>query len=170
MEAKQAIGYLWAAQEFVKWKTLYKDNFLTHLFMMPDADLKGEWQIGYYSPHTEMMTSFFLNFDDRGQTVIEISPETEVFKKEEDQIRELDTKKILVDYDEAMSIANDIMTKEYPKEPIMKRVVILQVLEEGQLWNITFVSQAFATINVKVSSETGKIIRHDKKSLISFDK
>lgn len=170
MQSKQALGLLWASEEFARWKKVNKECFLTHLFMMPDADLKGEWQIGYYNPDSEMMTSFFLNFDDNGKTVVEIGPETEVFKREEDQITELDTKKIVIEYDKAMLIATEILKKEYPNDLVMKRVVILQVLKEGQLWNITFVSQAFATINIKISSETGNILKHDKKSLISFDK
>ena len=52
-----------------------------------------------------------------------------------------------------------------------KTIVILQNLSEfGNIWNITYVTHSFKTLNMKINAENGKILHHDIVSLMDFVK
>ena len=46
----------------------------------------------------------------------------------------------------------------------------MQKTDLGAIYNITFFTQSFKTINVKVSAITGKVIDHSSQDLMGFDK
>ena len=48
---------------------------------------------------------------------------------------------------------------------------ILQNLGEfGNIWNITYVTHSFKTLNIKINAENGKILHHSLDSLMDFVK
>ena len=51
----------------------------------------------------------------------------------------------------------------------MKTIVILQTLEK-QLYNITFVTQTFGTLNIHVDSNNGEILEDQFTSLMDIAK
>ena len=110
------------------------------------------------------MTSFFI--DEK----IKISPETEVFKRDGHIVKELDAEKVRFDYSEAMSYADKFRKENYRNEEPMYIIVILQNLNIGQVWNITFVTKNFNALNMKISPENGKILDNSLTPLMEFGK
>jgi hypothetical protein len=50
-------------------------------------------------------------------------------------------------------------------------IILLQNLpEHGQIWNITIVTTTFSVINIKIDSKNGTVIKHSKESLIGWKK
>ncbi len=163
MEFKDAFKKLQESNEFKKWKKKNKDFYLAHGFITYGKG-NGEWQIGYYSKKKDVMVSFFI--DD----LIKISPETEVFKKEEAHVRELDVEKIKLDYSAVLEKSSSFQKEKYSNEEPSYIFVIVQNLEIGIVWNVTFVTKNFNALNMKVSAENGEILEHSIAPLMSFGK
>lgn len=137
--------------------------FLAHVFVLLDEANKDIVQIGYYNEDTDKIVTFVV-----GKGKVSMTPEAEVFKEQKEQIRKLDIKKVGVSLDEALSIADELQKKKYKEEIPVKKIVILQHLPLGQVWNITYVTATFKTLNIKVNSSTGKVVEDKIVSLVSF--
>ena len=162
MEIKPIIEKLEASDEYVRWKKHNKETYLTHALNIMDGQSFGDWQLGYFNKKSNKITVFELG--DR----ISISPESEVFKKEETAVKPLDKKKIKVDLKKVLDTANTLVQKKYPQILAQKIVIILQNLELGQVWNLTYISKSFEVLNIKISSEKGNVLSHDLKPLFEF--
>ena len=161
MEVLDVINRLQNEPKFKEWKKDNKDSFLVHAFRMIDETDK-DWQIGYYNKD-DTMTTFVIERDD-----IKITPEEQIFKKPETKIKPLDVKDVKIDFDKALEIATEKQKNSYKKDSPLKRILILQDLDVGNVWNITFVTQCFNTLNFKICSKTGKIKEEKVTSLMSF--
>ncbi|MBI2129930.1 hypothetical protein HYU07_06900 [Candidatus Woesearchaeota archaeon] len=91
-----------------------------------------------------------------------------MFKEPGATVKELDLSKVTVWIDKALETANDLQERKYPRETPEKAIIILQNIEEGILWNITYVTRAFNTLNIKVDAITGKIISDKLTNLMQF--
>ncbi|MBN2422400.1 hypothetical protein JXB41_04170 [Candidatus Woesearchaeota archaeon] len=163
MDFLEALEKLKQSTVFKEFSKEHKDSYLTHGFIMLDANIKKEWQIGYYSPKKDNIITFCVNGD------IMQNPEEKVFKKEK-KVLKLDTSKIKVPFSEAIIKANEIQKKKHPKHEPIKKIYIIQHLSEGQIWNVTYVTQTFNTLNIKIDSETGKIVSDNLVSLFRVEK
>ncbi len=161
MKLKEALKKL---NDDVAFKQYLKDSpktFLSHFFMMK-GEQKQDWQIGYYNPDTNLVSTYLV-------TSKEITTETpqEPFKKPGDKVLGLDFDKVKLDYDEAMEIANKCLKEKYSKALVSKTMIILQNIREiGNVWNITFITLSLDTINIRINSDDGNVISHEKQSLI----
>ena len=53
----------------------------------------------------------------------------------------------------------------------IKTIAILQNIKpHGNIWNLTYITQAFNTLNMKIDASTGKILDHNHSSIFSFRK
>lgn len=144
--------------KFKEWKSKNQNSYLVHFFKFGNQ----EWEIGYYNPN-DTITSFVIK-----KNTIEIIPETKIFKKNKRKLKKLELKKIKVDYEESIEIATKFREKKYKNEKPVEIILILQKLDIGQVYNITFLTQNFNTLNIKIDTETGKVIKDLLKPLISF--
>ena len=64
--------------------------------------------------------------------------------------------------------ANKTREENYPKQLLFRNFVIIQMFEGRAVYNITFFTRSFKTINVKLSAENGEIIKHSLSDLISM--
>jgi hypothetical protein len=134
--------------------------------MMMDKANENMWQIGYYNPKQDKVTSFILEGDN-----LKISPELNIFKRPGTKVAKLDVGKVKIGSIEAIEKAEEVMAKDYPKASPVKMFFIIQNLpKEGHVFNITFVTQDFKTVNVRISSETGKILCHSVENLLEIKK
>ena len=163
MDIKEIIAKLESSDEFVRWKKQNPKSYLTHVLNIVDGHCFGEWQIGYYNKKRDKITVFEV-----GDPII-VDPESEVFKEEKALVKALDKEKIKVDVNQALELANKIMKSKYPQIQPLKSVIIIQNIELGQVWNLTFVSNSFDVLNIKISSEDGKVLSHDLKPIFQFD-
>ena len=163
MELNQALDKLKQSKDF---KDMNKDTFFSYALIMQENNQTGKWQLGFYNKSTDKMITFVV--DNNG---IKTEKEEEIFKKPETQVNEVDLKKAKIAYIEILKKAEEFQKKEYPKELVSKTIAILQNLEEfGTIWNITYVTLTFNTLNMKINPENGKIVNHKLESLMSFAK
>jgi len=161
METKEIIEKLCNHPEFKEWEKHNEECYLVHIFKMLDDLNEKVWQVGYYNKKNDKITTFFMDDND-----IKIIPEEEVYKKEKKAIKKLDIKKVEVSMQDSLKKANELLKKKYKGESSLKTILILQNINEGLVWNITFVTNSFKTLNVKVDANNGKIVKHEFTSLM----
>ena len=74
------------------------------------------------------------------------------------------------DFEDAVSIANKFQREKYSTEIPIKKIVVLQNIDFGQIWNITFISKTFNTLNMKIDAGSGQVKKHLLVSLFSMGK
>ena len=149
--------------EFKKYKKENPDAFLTHVFYMLDEANKNAVQVGYYNKDRDRITTFVIE----GKSIIK-NPEAEVFKEQETVMNPLDISKVKIGISEAVEIAENLQKKKYKENIPFKKIAILQHLPVGQVWNITFVTQTFKTLNIKVDASTKKVVSDRLISIVEF--
>lgn len=164
MQVKDVIEKLRTHPEFKEWEKGNKECYLVHIFKMLDDANEHIWQVGYYDKKTDKITSFYIKNDG-----IKIIPGEEVYKKEKKAIKELDMNEVRVNMRGALEMAGNLLKEEYEGEQAMKTILILQNIEEGLVWNITFVTHSFKTLNVKVDANNKKVIKHELTPLMEFN-
>ncbi|NQU79796.1 hypothetical protein HQ545_08575 [Candidatus Woesearchaeota archaeon] len=152
---------------FKGWQEAHKEVKLVHLFTMLETGTESKLDIGFYDYNSEKMTSFTM---DENVESVEQRTDEEVFKKEDDQILPLEEDKIKIDMLQACDICSKVQQEEYSIHKPMKQVIILQHLSIGQIWNITYITKQFKTLNFKVDAENGNVIEHKLHEIFSFDK
>jgi len=130
---------------------------------MISPEVKQEWQIGYYDPDADKITAFSVSDD------VVKNPDSEVFKKDK-KVLELEPSKVKITLDKTLEKAKKLQKTVYSQHTPVKKVVILQKLSLGQVWNVTYITQTFKTLNIKIDAESGEVIKHDLIELFRFDK
>ncbi|MEK6943051.1 MAG: hypothetical protein AABX00_03245 [Nanoarchaeota archaeon] len=165
MDFKHALQKLEESKDFKKWKKSNSHVYFSHAFKIPQEMPDNEWHLGFYNKKNDKITTFMVN----GET--QTRQEDEVFKKDEKAISEVDIKKIKVTIEEALEKAKEFQQLNYPKEMPIKTIAILQNIKpHGNIWNLTYITQAFNTLNMKIDASTGKILDHNHSSIFSFRK
>jgi len=148
--------------EFQNWDT--KDtSYLTHAFTMYEANSQNEWQFGFYNKDSDKITTFVMEDE------VKKMPEAEVLKRD-DLLNELNIQDIEIDLQSALNKASTIQKENYKGQDPMKIVVLLQNLKEGFVWNLTYLTVTFKTLNIKISATNGDVIEHTLHDLIRQDK
>ncbi|MEM4263733.1 MAG: hypothetical protein QW666_02445 [Candidatus Woesearchaeota archaeon] len=162
MEFENIIQKLESMKEFKEWKDKHKHYYLAHAFVMLDEPNKGIWQIGYYDNKTNKVATAILE----GEKVSFV-PDQEILQATQ-QITELKPEDVKLTVEKALEVANACIKENYPKELLLKSFFIIQHLPEGTVFNITFLTQSFSTINIKISTIDGKILKHSMERLANF--
>ena len=164
MDVKATLKKLQESQDFKKWLDGNKETYFSYAFKIPQEMGSDEWQLGFYNKKNDKITTFVVN-----NKSINIRQEEEVFKKEGMDVNEVQVDKIKLTFDNAIVKAAEFQQKNFPKDRSIKTIAILQNLPNlGNVWNITYVTEAFNTLNMKISASTGKIIEHNISSVFSF--
>jgi hypothetical protein len=141
--------------------TFEDKGYLSYGFIMLEPQIKKEWQIGYYHPNIDKITTYTV-----ADKIIK-NPESEIFKKNP-KVLKLDLEAVNINYKQAEKTADELQGKKYPSHKPFKKILILQRLSLGQVWNVTYVSKSFKTLNIKVDSLTGKAVSHELIDLFRF--
>ncbi|MFH1409024.1 MAG: PepSY domain-containing protein [Nanoarchaeota archaeon] len=144
--------------EYKEWHKQQKDCFMSHAFIMMDDSGDGEWQIGYF--HDEKITSFTMSEH------IKIEPSEEVFKEPDKKVLPIDVKDIKFSESQAIEEAKKLQEREYPGSRPQRVILILQNLNNTLVWNISFITGTFDTLNVHISATSGRVIKHKLLSII----
>ena len=164
MEPSEAVGLVEKSKEFKEWQNGNKGCFLSYVFTIMDSGAYTPWLVGYYDEKKDQITSFEIN----GGKVT-LKPEEKAFKDPDARVFVLELKKVKAKVNEALDTVDKLQKEKYKAEAPVKVIVILQHLEEfGTVWNITYVSQTFKTLNVKVDAGTGKVAAEHLTSLFEF--
>ncbi len=132
--------------------------YLTHFFAMFDQNLKQaeDTQIGFYSREKDIIKAISVG-DKDGKIV---SKESEALKKKGHVIKELNLDDVKIEIDEAIKKVVQCLRSNYLTEVPLKAFVVLQVIDENPIWNFTFVTNTFKTLNIKINAVNGKIVHH----------
>ena len=153
MEFLEALKKLESSSEFKEWKGKNKEMYLVHGFAMLGSCKEDpmNWQIGYFDEKDDKITPMEVNGG------VSIGQPQDVFKKSE-TIKKLDAKKVKINLGKALEENEKIRLEKYAKETPVKVFVVLQNIEEGQVWNITTATNTMNTINTKIDAGTGKVL------------
>ena len=166
MDIKFALKKLEESQEFRQWRKNNKNTYLSYAFKIPQEMGSNDWQLGFYDKKKDKITPFVTVGDN-----IKIRAEEEIFKKEDMKVNEIELGKVKITFDNAIAKANEFQEKNFPKDKSIKTIAILQSLTKlGNVWNITYVTEAFNTLNMKIDASTGKVLEHNLASVFSFRK
>lgn len=161
MKIKEIIKKLEESKEFKDWKKKNKEDYLVHLFNMFDNNSDGIWQIGYTNKDSKV-TSFVMGDE------IEIMPDEKVFQEKKSKIKKLDISKIKISIDEALEKAEEFQKEKYDGNTPLKTMVVVQNIAENILYNITYITRAFNTLNMKIDAISGKLISHEITPMLQF--
>lgn len=161
---KDALKILEKSSEFKEWKKKNKETYLSYgFYVIENSDVN--WKIGYYDSKKDRLTSFDVG------TQIKIEPDQEVFKKEKERkVKKLEMSKVKVDLGDAVCITQGLQEEEFTTEKPTKIIAILQNIKEHQVWNITYLTQNFNTLNFKIKTETGRVLEKKLTPLMQFQK
>lgn len=162
MDLKELYKKLTESEEFKEWKKKHPKDYLVHFFKFSE-EFEGDWQIGYYSKESDKITGFVIGEQ------IGVLPEENVFKKQ-GAVKKLVLSKVKISEKEAFESLKKIKEEEYQSKVSLKTIVVLQNLSVGQVWNITFITNDFNTLNFKIGAENGKVLNHELTSLVNFTK
>lgn len=155
---------LLGSKEFKGFHQGHPDAYLAHAFIMSDNDQWSEWQFGYYLKDKDEVVSFIM--EDR---ISATSPQ-EIFKKDKRSLGMLELEKVNHSLDEATEKGKALVKEKYPGEVLSKIIVIIQVVEQGQVFNLTFISMSFNIINVRLSTTDLELKHLEKRSLMELGK
>lgn len=164
MNVKELIKKVESDASFEEFSKENSKSFIAHVFLMSDGDDLRDMQVGYYNPENKKMTSFTVSEDK-----IDRMAEQDIFQKPGHAVSKLDVSKINKDYDEVKVGVEKLITEKYGVEG-SKKIFILQNLEVGQVWNITYLTTKFSTINVKIDSTNMEIISDEEVQLIDMNR
>ena len=154
---KPSLKTLENSKEFKDWKKENTDTYLSYGFLMPTSS--KDWKIGYYHKKDNKITSFNVG------EMITTEPESEIFKKDETKVNKIDLKKLKFEVDKAIEIAKKFQEEKYKNDVPNKTIIILQNLEIGQIWNITYLTLTLKSLNIKINTENEKVLEHKSTSL-----
>ena len=162
MDLHSTLAKLTRHPAFKEWHTENPEAFLAHAFVMLDDENKDTWQIGFYTISTQKMVTFVVS-----PSGIQHTPEQEVLKTE-GEIQKFEPQQVTVSVEDALKIAEECKEKNYSAEKPFKQFFIIQTIEGKAAFNITFLSQSFKTVNIKIDAGSGNIIKHSVQSLAEF--
>ena len=162
MEIKDIVTRLESSSEFEEWAKENKASYLVHVFKMMDELNKYIWQVGYYN-RNNTITTFIIEKDD-----VKIVPEEKIFKPGKEKIKRLDVSKVKIDLEKALEIADKLQKTEYKGNDPLKIIVILQNIESKTLYNITYITQTFNTLNMRVDAGNKKILKKELTPSMQF--
>ncbi|MBI4154362.1 PepSY domain-containing protein [Candidatus Woesearchaeota archaeon] len=154
-----AVEKLESTEEHKQFKVKNKDSYLVSGFFMSNASVAEAafWQIDYFDPHKERITSFLV------KDIIEVREEQEVLHSGE-ELQRLNSEEVALSHEEAL----EIVLRELKGEKVHRTIFIIQQLHSQPTWNITLIFDSFQLLNVRIHAATGKVIQSRKESLMSF--
>ncbi|MBT3297981.1 hypothetical protein HN385_03590 [archaeon] len=151
---------------FKDWKKNNLKSYLSHFFKQVNSEIedKSDWDIGYYNQENEKVTVFSI--DNEGNFILKNTDD--VFKKETSVVELLDMGNVKLNFPEAVEKFKELIPKEFSAEALMlgDGFVILQCLNQKTTWNLTLITKKLTMINLKISSQEGKLISKDEVNFL----
>lgn len=149
------------SEQFKQFKEKHKEYYLAHGFIQLDENLneKSCWQIGYYSKENDNLAIFDLK-------PINLLPFEKAFKKE-GIISKLETKNIVPTNEVLKKIAKHLQLN-YKQYIPNSYLLIIQVINDVPVFNITAITTSFHMINIRLNAITLEIILNEIKSILDL--
>jgi hypothetical protein len=164
MELKEVLDLLHESEDFKKWKETDSASFLAHAFVLLDDVNKDTWQMGYFNPEKETITTFIVS-----EKHIERIDNQDVLRSQQ-AILELKVDQVKFNHDDALKKADEYHQQNHPREMALKKFFIIQQMDDHAIYNITYFFQSMKTLNMKINALDGEIIDSSIQALMEFDK
>lgn len=165
MKLQRILSFVTGHPQFLAWKERNPGAELVHVFVLREAGAPETCDVGYYNEKTGVMASFTVAPD---HGLLKLREDDEILKDAAQQIQPLSIADVLVEFDDALEKATTLQQQKYTNDSALKHIVILQKLPIGQVWNITFVTRNFKTLNIKIDTTTGRVLEDKLHSIIEF--
>lgn len=157
MEIIKLVYGVESGEIFKKWKEDHNGAFLASIFgMTGDEDLTAN----YYDKGKDKMYSFSCKSPSE--------PIEQDFVKTGDEILPIKVETIKLPLEEALKKAFGVAEKNYSEQRLVRTVFALQVLSGKQVWNITFITADYKTINIRIDCISGEVISHNMAKMTEF--
>jgi len=164
MKFKQFVSDIESNSAYKDWAGEH-GSYLANIFYMRSETVI--LQAGYYNKKTDKMASIALT-----EGKLDITEEKEVFKRPETEIQRLVLDEVEIDYEKMQGLLKTFIADSYPKQKLTKEIVILQNGEVENkphlLWNVTYITDTFKVLNIKVDAKDGNILKHELRSIMEF--
>ncbi len=151
--------------KFTEWITQNPQYKLAHCFFLKDSKAKNDWHFGFIDEKSQELVNFIVH-----NTKIIQENHTELAKEPNQQVLPLDIKKVTITKEEAEDILLKVV-EEQKQGGITTTIFLLQHIPMiGTVWNLTAVTLAWKTLNVKIDAQTGEVKLTSTKSLFDVKK
>ncbi len=161
------------SKEFKDWQSSHKDSYLSDFFCIIDEESSDDnlWQVDFYNPDDDTMTSFELPADKRKKCKMK-EKESKIFKHENEKVEELSLKKVKMTDHQAIEHARKIMKEQHKHETPTKTILILQNNKDlgKTIWNLTFMTSSLNMFNAKMEASSGDLLESSLKTAMSLKK
>ena len=128
---------------------------------------QATWQFGLYAKSTDLITAFTVKGTQADGFIIDQQKADEVTKEPTAELLSLDFDKIKLKSEQALEIATKFIEREYSSTAAQSKILLLQnMVELGEVWNVTIISKAFDVMNVKIDARDGTVRKHSQDSLL----
>ncbi len=159
-ELKKLVKDLESAKEFKSFKKENPESYLASCVVTVKGKTSNEWQINYYLPEKSKMTTFVM------KEPLQVINEQDIFQKEKKEVKELEFKDVKVNMKKALELLESFMKKKYKVEFPGETIVVLQVLEEGPVWNLTILTATLKVLNIKINAIDGEVLSDSIESFL----
>lgn len=137
-------------------------GFLCGVFLMAPFKTveKGEWQFDFYDDKKDRITSYVVS-----EQVKVVNEESEVFKEGETKINEISIDEVEFPFEDAWKKAKNFLKD---KHETANKVIIVVQKTEIPTWNISFITDNFNLVNIRMNAKNGKVVEEKVVSLLSF--
>ncbi len=171
MDPKNDVERLIETLMFQEWSEKHTKAYLSDFFCILDKESSDDnmWQVDYYNPEDDTMTSFEVPADKRKKCSIK-QEESKVFKKEADTVEQLSVGEITKTDADVVDIAQENLKLQHAHEQPTKSILILQHSKDHKvpIWNVTLMTMALNMFNVKINAITGEVLESSLKSAMSL--
>ena len=162
MTLQKVLDQVEQSPQYTHWKQENPEAYLSSFFKIVEGDDKQWWQVDFYNPKNDTITSFVAEKE------VKLSgKDSKIFKKDNAKVTELDISKVAVEPETAIKSAHDLIKGKYAQEEITKEIIILQHVT-NIVWNISCVTKTLKLCNVKVDAQTGDVLEDSIKNLLEF--
>ena len=149
---------------FKAWLADHPSAYLSSFFKIIEGQDVDWWQLDFYYPKGDTITSFVV--DDKVKLA---TKDSAVFKKPEDAVQALDLTSVSIDIKKALHVAQELQKEKYNTEKPSKTIVLLQTITRT-MWNISFLTNNFKLVNIRVDAKTGDVLEDSIVPLFDWGK
>lgn len=167
-QIKKQLEKLQQSEEF---KSSKEKGYLCSVFIMVDFSIlknkeqnqKLAWQFDFYNKEKDTITSYISEPE-----IKKVNDESEVYKEEKEKIlQELKLTSNFIEFEKILSTAESSLIEQ--KETPNKTIIILQINNSKPLWNLSFVTNNFNLINIKIDALNSEILENKKVELLNWN-
>ena len=162
MNLQDTLERVEASKAYTFWKKENESAFLSSFFKIVEEAEKKWWQLDFYNPKSDLITSFIAE-----KEIKLVGKNSKVFKREQDQVHPLELDNISIDEQKAINIAAEVLKDKYKGGTASKKIVILQNVG-GTIWNISLLTANLRLCNVRIDAASGDVVEDSFKNILEF--